>query len=300
MLNPFHSLTLSNYHQVMHRFLCVLLLTFTTYPSLAQEGLAQEGLAQEELAQERLAQERLTQERQSHESTNPPLKQLSYKVLDRQPHDRSLFTQGFLVDGPWIYESSGRYGQSKLARYKEADSSSFYAMKLPSRVFAEGMTLFDDHFYVLTWQSRKGYVYDRNWILKRTFHYEGEGWGLTHSDSHLIMSDGSNQLRFLNPKSLIVEQTLTVTGDDQNWDNLNELEFHDGLIWANRWQHNHIIAIDAKTGKVKGILDLTDLHQTRPGKRRERVLNGIAWSDARQGFWVTGKLWPTRYLIQIQ
>lgn len=226
---------------------------------------------------------------------------IDYSVIQERNHNPKLFTQGFLIVKDWIYESSGRYGQSLLARYKEENGEGFYSQKLPDDIFAEGLTFWNNSFYLITWRNQTAYRYDEYWSQKQTFHYQGEGWGLTHTDTQLIMSNGSDQLQFINPDDFSVEKTLTVTGYNRTWDLLNELEYHNGIVWANRWLSDELIAIDATTGNVLGTIDLTEL--AKPYRKgiftSDKVANGIAWSEQHQAFWITGKYWPKRYLIKI-
>jgi glutamine cyclotransferase len=169
---------------------------------------------------------------------------------------------------------------------------------LPKSLFAEGLTLFNEQFYLLTWRSQRLLVFDRNWTQIAEYPFLGQGWGLTHNGVQLIASDGSDQLKFYNPDGYRLEKTLRVTGHGRSWDRLNELEYVDGIIWANRWLSDEVIAIDGQTGEVLGVMDLTAL--SKPWRNvHEKVLNGLAWSPDHQAMWVTGKLWPVRYLIQV-
>ncbi|MCE2028448.1 glutaminyl-peptide cyclotransferase [Sessilibacter corallicola] len=232
----------------------------------------------------------------------PTIADIPYQLIEQQNHDAGLFTQGMLVLDGWIYESSGRYGQSKLARYKESDSSQLVTQPLSRTIFAEGLAHFNNHFYLLTWRAGKAFVLDEYWSVKKTFSYQGEGWGLTHDGERLIMSDGSDTLQFRDADTFEVLSSIRVTGAGRTWDQLNELEYTDGIVWANRWQTSEIVAIDPQSGRVLGVIDLSALskkHQ-QGWYSSDKVANGIAWSSERQAFWVTGKYWNKRYLIKPQ
>lgn len=227
---------------------------------------------------------------------------IPYTIIEQQSHDSSLFTQGMLVHDGWIYESSGRYGQSKLARYKESDSSRFVSQPLSKRIFAEGLTRFNNQFYLITWRAGKAFLLDEYWQQKKVFDYKGEGWGITDDGDKLIMSDGSDHLQFRDPDTFALLSSIKVTGGGRVWRYLNELEYINGVVWANRWQTDEIIAIDPKTGKVLGVLDIKELSNENRGgwASSDKVANGIAWSQSRQAMWITGKYWNKRYLIRPQ
>ncbi|MGH9941220.1 MAG: glutaminyl-peptide cyclotransferase, partial [Pyrinomonadaceae bacterium] len=163
-----------------------------------------------------------------------------------------------------------------------------------------GMTAFNGKIYQLTWQEHKGFVYDAE-NLKKTgeFTYVGEGWGLTHDGESLIMSDGTNQLRFLDPLTLQVRRTLSVSYDGEPLAQLNELEFIKGEIFANIWQSDRVVRLDPKTGHVLGWIDLTGLLPTRDYRPDTDVLNGIAYDSAGDRLFVTGKLWPKLFEVRL-
>lgn len=230
---------------------------------------------------------------------SPP--QFAYTLIAEQSHPAHLFTQGLLVDGPWIYESSGGYNKSLLARYKASDTSLLVSKRLPRDIFAEGLTLLDDRFYLLTWRRGQMLIFDRNWNRVGQEYYVGEGWGLTHNGEQLIMSDGSDRLHFYQPSPLKKTHSITVTGGDQRWSAINELEYVNGVIWANRWFSNDLIAIDPADGRVLAQVNLEALTEANAVGQRshEKVLNGLAWSAEHQAMWVTGKLWSKRYLLEL-
>lgn len=229
-------------------------------------------------------------------------KVLAWSLLASETQRPRSFTQGLeLNDGSW-YISSGGYGRSFIARVTTDSSQKIVQRKLPPNWFAEGLTLFGNQLYLLSWKRQQGLILDPKTLkpLKK-IHYQGEGWGLSHNDNELIMSNGSDQLTFYQPKTFTLLRQLTVTspGSNRRWDNLNELEFFKGLIWANIWQSNQVIAIDPVTGVVKYLLDFSTLVPERFEQHPNNVLNGLAWDSQRQALWLSGKFWPQRYLVRL-
>ncbi len=184
----------------------------------------------------------------------PPV--IGYELLQQKPHNTEWFTQGLLTDGEWIYESTGRYHRSKIIQYHQDSNEINHIYHLDPQVFGEGLAHFNGTFYWLSWKHGTLYLFDDQLTPTGTLPYQGEGWGLTNNSSQLIMSNGSSQLFFRNPQTFAIERIITVHHTEQRpkslktveWDNLNELEYIDGVIWANQWQESHLLAIDAKTG----------------------------------------------------
>jgi glutamine cyclotransferase len=232
---------------------------------------------------------------------------LEFDVIAERTHKTTLFTQGLLVDGDHFYESSGRYGKSLLVSYPIAEPVSTWAkhsapfskkQTLPERFFAEGLALHGEHLYLLTWREQSLLIYDKATLnYLKTIPYKGEGWGLTSDGQQLIRSDGSDTLFFHDPESFALTKTLQVKDGNQPITLINELEFAQGAIWANIWHQDRIIKIAPDSGEVLGEINLKSLKQQLSLNDSEAVLNGIAWDEARQGFWVTGKLWPKLFLI---
>lgn len=226
---------------------------------------------------------------------------LDYEVLQTRPHDTRTFTQGLLLQGDTLVETSGLYGQSYIVRYDQITGLQQRFKRFPARYFAEGVADYNGHLYVLTWKAGILMQLDEQSLsVVGTRQYEGEGWGLTHDNRHFIVSNGSDRLHFRDLKSFELVRELQVVDPTRTWKHLNELEFADNLIWANVWQSPHILAIDAGDGRVRGVLDLSRLveqNNTQPG---DSVLNGIAYNPTSGTFWVTGKLWPNRYEIKIE
>ena len=222
----------------------------------------------------------------------------SYKVVNTYPHDRNAFCQGLDFDGKTLYESTGKYGQSTVRRVNLETGKAETLLQLDERLFGEGLTLFEDKIFQLTWRQGLGYVYDAKTLRALgTFRYEGEGWGITHDGKSLIISDGTDRLRFLDPESFSVIKTVRVKDGERYIRRLNELEFVKGQILANVWQTNRIAMIAPETGQVTGWIDLSGLLKERLPP--EDVLNGIAYEQTSDRLFVTGKNWPQLFEIEL-
>ena len=220
-------------------------------------------------------------------------------IVARYPHDANAFTQGLLFRDGYLYESTGRRGLSSLRKVDLSTGRVEQIRPVAAQYFAEGLTDFDDRLIQLTWQSGTGFVYALDdFSVEDRFRYDGEGWGLTDDDELLIMSDGSATLRFLDPASFAVVRTVDVTFEDLPVANLNELEYIDGEVWANIWYDERVVRIDPSTGRVKGWIDLGALYPATE-RSSEAVVNGIAYDAAGDRIFVTGKLWPAMFEIQI-
>jgi glutaminyl-peptide cyclotransferase len=233
---------------------------------------------------------------------------ISYEVIAERYHNPQLFTQGLEMHDEKIYESSGLYDKSELliyplrfneSKWAQMTGKPEFSFKLPRKYFAEGISVFNDKIYLLTWNEKKLFVFDlKTHAELKPMSYKGEGWGLTHNNQHLIRSDGSATLYFHHPDNFKVEKKLDVKQNNQPVNQLNELEFAMGFIWANLWYQHKIIKINPDTGEVVGELDLQKI-ATQHYDNTEKVLNGIAWDEQRQAFWITGKWWPKMYLIKV-
>lgn len=223
-----------------------------------------------------------------------------YEVVRTYPHDTGAFTQGLLFHDGHLYESTGRY-PSTVRRVRLEDGAVLQIAELPCRCFGEGLAVWGDQLVSLTWRSRGGFIWDRATLSPvAVFGYEGEGWGLTADDRRLIMSDGTSELRFLDPRTLAETGRLTVTDNGRPVDRLNELEWVEGEIYANIWQSERIARIDPETGRVIAWIDLGGL--LAPGvvaQPDDEVLNGIAWDAAGRRLFVTGKHWPSLFEIRL-
>jgi glutaminyl-peptide cyclotransferase len=228
-----------------------------------------------------------------------PVHQYSYTVVRSYPHSSEDFTQGLVFADDRLYESTGLYGQSAVS-IKSLDSGRVIRrFPLPDRYFGEGLAVVNGHLVQLTYREQTGFVYDRGSLeLLREFRYKGEGWGLTYDGRHLIMSDGSARLHFLDPVTYGRQRSLKVVHKGLGLENLNELEYAEGRIYANVWLRNIIVEIDPATGHVTGETDLSEL-ASRHAVSPESVLNGIAYNARNGTFLVTGKLWPVLYEIKL-
>ena len=238
--------------------------------------------------------------------TAPPTTD-GYEIVKTYPHDCQAFTQGLEIRDGALYEGTGRHGFSTLRRVKLETGAIEQRVAIPNTFFGEGITILKDKVYQLTWQNHQGFVYDRATFKKLgEFAYEGEGWGLTNDGQHLILSDGiTNRLRFLNPETFAVEKTLLVNDEHgQPLLNLNELEYVKGEIFANVWQTDRIARLDPQTGRLLGWIDLTGLSGqlgiAHAPCAAPDVLNGIAYDEAHDRLFVTGKLWPRLFEIRVK
>lgn len=230
-----------------------------------------------------------------------PAKQDAYEIVNDYPHDPQAFTQGLVWYDNGFYESTGLAGRSTLRRVEFPSGKVARSISLAPDLFAEGLALVGDRLSQLTWQSHRGFVYDRETFkLLREFSYNTEGWGLAYDGKNLVMSDGSSTLTFLNPETFQPGRRLIVTWNGRAQDQLNELEYIEGEIWANVWQTDWILRIDPETGRVKSFLDLKNLLSPQLRSGSEDVLNGIAYDPQTHRIFVTGKLWPRLFEIRVK
>lgn len=223
-----------------------------------------------------------------------------YEVVNQYPHDPEAFTQGLIYRDGVLFESTGLNGRSSLRKVQLETGKVLQRENIDKRYFAEGLTDWADRLIQLTWETNIGFVYDLSSFRQiRTFSYQGEGWGLTRDGRRLIMSDGTPELRFLDPESLKATGRVTVRDGGRPVDDLNELEFVEGLVYANVWQTTRIAMIDPASGQVSGWIDLTGLMPPLYTSGNA-VLNGIAYDAARRRLFVTGKLWPRLFEIRVR
>lgn len=230
-----------------------------------------------------------------------PVSVSDYNIVRTYPHDPNAFTQGLVFVDGHLYESTGRQGQSSLRMVDPATGWVLKEYDLPKQYFGEGLTDWRDTLVQLTWTSGIAFVYDRStFIVRRTFHYKGEGWGLTHDSASLILSDGSATLRFLDPNSFREIRKLAVRDEnDRPVSNLNELEYVHGEIYANIWHEDRVARISLRTGRVVGWIDLSGLLKPGEVSDPEAVLNGLAYDAKSDRLFVTGKLWPKLFEIKV-
>ena len=226
---------------------------------------------------------------------------ITYTILKTLPHYTDAYTEGLTIHNGKLYESTGQNGKSWVAEVDPGSGNHDKKIILDSRYFGEGMTILNNKLYYLTWQTKIGFIYDaKTYKQIGEFNYNTEGWGMTHNNKDLIMSDGSEKIYFLDSTKLAVTRTITVTDNSARVKNLNELEWVNGYIFANIYETSRIVKIDPSTGKVVGRLDLsTIVEEIKRMYQNTAELNGIAYDKNSNALLVTGKLWPKSYLIRL-
>ena len=239
-------------------------------------------------------------------ASNSPSQQASatpvygFRVVNRFPHDPTAFTQGLVFADGNVYEGTGLEGKSRVRRVALESGAVLGERRLPDEFFGEGIAVVDERLVQLTWKAGTGFVYDRHQLeLRSHFSYSGEGWGLTTDGRQLIMSDGTDQLRFLDPDTFAEKGRLSVYDRAGQVDRLNELEYVAGEVFANVWPTDRIARISPQTGEVVGWIDLTGLLAPEERTGAEDVLNGIAYDEKTGRLFVTGKLWANLYEITL-
>jgi glutamine cyclotransferase len=244
----------------------------------------------------------LTQDATINVFAKNPEAKLSYEIVQEYPHDPKNFVQGFQLEGNTVYESDGQNGSSQILKYTLGSTTPIAATPQPQDVFSEGSTIVGDKIYQLTWQNKKGFIYDKGSLkLLGEFAYPniiGEGWGLTYDGKNLIVSDGTKNIYFLDVKdpSKMVRY-ISVAGNSEAYDQLNELEYHNGFIYANVWQKPIILKINPANGEVVGKFDFSEIAKQHT-TGNDDVLNGIAFKG--DNMLVTGKNWPKIYEVTIK
>lgn len=226
-------------------------------------------------------------------------KPYTYQVIDQRPHDSEAFVQGLFFDNGKLYESSGQWSLSYLREVDPNSGQTINKTQIKDQYFGEGSTVIGDEIYMLTWKSNTGLVFDKESLKPiREFNYPTEGWGLTTKDDTLIMSDGTEILRFMESTGFTEVKSIEVYDNKHAIDNLNELEFIDGYIYANRWTTDWIYKIDPTTGKVLAKIDLSGLIDRSNYDFEIDVLNGIAYDKNTNKIYVTGKNWPLLFEVE--
>ncbi|HUV02367.1 MAG TPA: glutaminyl-peptide cyclotransferase [Desulfobacteria bacterium] len=224
----------------------------------------------------------------------------SYEIVTTFPHDSNAFTQGLVFDNGFLYEGTGGRGESTVRKVELETGAVIKKYRLPSQYFGEGVTLWNDTLIQLTYQSGVGFVYDKDsFILQQEFAYPTDGWGLTHDGTHLIMSDGTATLYFLDPTTFEEVKRLEVHDNDTPVTHLNELEYIHGTVYANVWPTDRIVMISSETGRVVGRVDLDGLLSDEGSYQPIGVLNGIAYDAANDRLFITGKYWPKLFEIEL-
>lgn len=234
-------------------------------------------------------------------SATAPTPRYTYEVLHTWSHDRGAFTQGLVFLDGVLFESTGLNGQSTLRKVNLETGKVLQQVEVPAQYFAEGLAVLGGKAFQLTWRNGKGFVYDlKTFRLEREFTYTGEGWGLATDGQSLIMSDGTAQIRFLDPATFLVQRTISVSDHGQPITNLNELEYIKGEIFANVWRTAYVVRIDPLTGKVLGAINFAGLLAPADYAPDTDVLNGIAYDAVGDRLFVTGKHWPKLFEVRLK
>ena len=229
-----------------------------------------------------------------------PAPHYGYRVIHTYPHDPQAFTQGLEYRNGFLYEGTGLNGRSTVRKVDLETGKVLETTSIDQRYFGEGITVIDGHIVELTWQTNVGFLYTQaDFKTLKSFYYPGEGWGLANDSTHIYMSDGTAEIRVWDPKTLEEKRRITVHDGAKTIDQLNELEFVKGEIYANIWQTDKIVRISPTTGAVLGWIDMSGLLGPMYRNGTEDVLNGIAYDAATKRLWVTGKLWPNLFEIKI-
>ena len=232
---------------------------------------------------------------------NGPTPKYGYQIVNIFPHDSNAFTQGLILMDGKLLESTGQEGFSSLRRVELESGRVLKKVDVPEPYFAEGLAALNGKLYQLTWQHNIGFIYDAQTFDRLgQFNYQGEGWGLTTDGQSLILSDGTNRIRFIDPAGFRVSRTITVTDGGAPVKELNELEYVKGEIYSNVWHDNRIAVIDPQSGHVKAWIDLAGLMPAGELQDPEAVLNGIAYDPSSDKLIVTGKLWPRVFEIKVK
>jgi len=232
----------------------------------------------------------------------PPVN-INYSIVASYPHDTSSYTQGLIWQNNALYEGTGLEGQSKLMKVDLKNGKADQEISLDPSIFGEGVTIFNDKIYQLTYQNHKVYVYDTKTFKKlKEFSWEHEGWGLTHNGKELIVSTGDSNLYFVDPETFKVTRIVGVSDNNGPLGNLNELEYIDSYVYANIYLTDYIIKINPENGHIEGKMDLAGILE-KSGKKVNKeegfVLNGIAYDSAKKSMYITGKKWPLLFEMKI-
>lgn len=251
--------------------------------------------------------ETITQDATINVYAAKPEQNINYSIIKEYPHDTQNFTEGLFLVGNSVYESVGLEGQSRLVQYPLGSTAPTKDVKQPADIFSEGISIVGNKLYQLTYRAKKGFIYDKDTFkLLGEFQYPSmiaEGWGMTTDGKSLIVSDGTKNIYFLNPNDPSkMERYISVAGSKEVFDQLNELEFHNGFIYANVWQKPLILKINPQNGEVVGKFDFTTIAEKNktgnPQLDADNVLNGIAFKG--DNMLVTGKRWKSIYEVAIK
>lgn len=244
----------------------------------------------------------------SNNPMNSRIPVFGYDVIKEYRHDSDAFTQGLIYRDGFLYESTGQYGESTLRKVEIETGKVLQKHNVPKEFFAEGIAVLKDRIYQLTWREQKGFIYDIPTLKPVSeFRYSGEGWGLTEDDKNLILSDGTHVIRFLDPETFETVRTIVVKDENgQPLMQINELEYVKGEIWANIWHSeqigkpNHIARISPATGELLGWIDLSGISPDDTNRDTENTMNGIAYDEAGDRIFVTGKNWKKLFEVKLK
>lgn len=229
-----------------------------------------------------------------------------YKLINTYPHDKTSYTQGLEFYNGFLYETTGKKGKSVLRKIALKTGKVLQETKLDAKYFGEGMTILNGNIFWLTWQARKGFIYDLETFKQKgefAYTWSAEGWGLTNDGTHLIKSDGTHKIWFLDPETQKEKKSIQVYTNKYSLKELNEIEYINGKIYANKWQQNSIVIIDAKTGIVEGVANLSglkkEIEKSQTITDQDEVLNGIAFDKETGRIFVTGKHWGKLFEIEL-
>lgn len=227
---------------------------------------------------------------------------ISYTISNVYPHDTASFTQGLEWHNGFLYEGTGLKGESKLLKVNLKDGKAVQQLVLPAEFFGEGITIFNNNIYQLTWQEHKIFVYDATSFKKlKEYNWDYEGWGITNDGKNLIISTGSNNLYFVEPETMKILKTVGVNSNYGPLSDINELEYVNGKIYANVWNSEYIAVINPESGVVEGRIDLSGILQkfNKDTYPERDVLNGIAYDSTSRTFYITGKKWPALFELKL-
>ena len=233
---------------------------------------------------------------------NQSPKVYGYKIINEYPHDITSYTQGLEFHNGELYESTGQYGESKLRKVNYKTGEVLQNKAIDNQYFGEGLTIMNDNIYQLTWQENIGFVYDVNTFEKKssfTYGKSKEGWGICNDGTHIYKSDGTEQIWLLNPETLVEDSKLQVYTNKGKIIGMNELEYVNGKIYANRYQKNGVAIINPKNGAIEGVIDFSPLHNLVTQHAGLDVLNGIAYNPETKTLFVTGKRWDKLFEVEV-
>ena len=228
-------------------------------------------------------------------------KNYTYRIVKEYIHDPKAYTQGLQYDDGWLYEGTGNHGTSSLRKVDLETGEVSQIRNLDQSLFGEGITVFGEKIYQITYKSQVGFIYDKRTFeeIQKVYYQNREGWGLSNNGEELIMSDGTNIIYFLDPEMFTINRTIEVYDNLGPAESLNELEYINGKIWANRYYTDEVVIIDPESGKVEGRINLKGILKATDRKPTTDVLNGIAWDAEGNRIFVTGKFWPKLFEIKL-